>query len=371
MKKALLMLTVLALLVASAGMVLAKDQQEPVVPFKGTVRANEAEPNNDCTQANPLTLGDPMLASIDPVGDVDWFEFNVGFAGLCVKFETQPGEGQVGGDTQMTLYASDCMTELEYDDDSGTGLYSLFEYTFDEAGTYYIYINEYGNNGVIGAYVLTADQCPQENGSRCDFLSICYDWDFDVSDHGFMGVPCGSSGIPVWQYGAEMTIPGAPGNVWATVLNGSYPNSGGEGLLSPPFLVEPGVCDWMEILQYVHTEWYSPTSPIYDGCNVTVDDVVIYPVEGYDGTASSAPNCVANEDVYAGNSASGPSRTWGRSCFDLSQYAGMTIQVRFDFGSDSSVQYPGWYLAYVKIGTTELPIEVESQTWGGVKSLYR
>ena len=52
-------------------------------------------------------------------------------------------------------------------------------------------------------------------------------------------------------------------------------------------------------------------------------------------------------------------------------YAYETIQVRFDFGSDGSVQYPGWYLAYVKIGTTQDPIQIEDSTWGRVKSLYR
>jgi hypothetical protein len=50
---------------------------------------------------------------------------------------------------------------------------------------------------------------------------------------------------------------------------------------------------------------------------------------------------------------------------------GMTIQVRFDFGSDSSVNRPGWYLAYVKIGNAENPIPVEQSTWGGLKTLYK
>ena len=39
--------------------------------------------------------------------------------------------------------------------------------------------------------------------------------------------------------------------------------------------------------------------------------------------------------------------------------------------SDGSVQYPGWYLAYVKVGTTAEPIPTEDKTWSGVKSLYR
>ena len=47
--------------------------------------------------------------------------------------------------------------------------------------------------------------------------------------------------------------------------------------------------------------------------------------EGYDGGAGSAPLCVAGEEVYAGRSLNGPSRTWdSRSCFDLTQFAGQT-----------------------------------------------
>jgi hypothetical protein len=314
-----------------------------------------------------------MAAAISPEGDVDWFEIWAS-AGDCMTFETAPGEGQVGGDTTMRLWAEDCTTELDFNDDGGDGLYSLIEYEFTATGTYFIEIQEFGNNGLIDAYVLAADECPpppEENGSHCNFAEICYDWDFAVGDHGFVGAPCDADGLPVWQYGAEATIPGAPGNVWATALNGPYASNSGEGLLSPPFEVVPGQCDWMEIQHYVHAEWFSPTSPIYDGCNVTVNDIVVNPLEGYDGLAGSAPHCVAGEDVFAGNSSNGPSRTWGRSCFDLSQFVGETIQVRFDFGSDSSVTYPGWYLAYVKIGAIGDPIPIEKNSWGRVKSLFR
>lgn len=373
MKKSYCLLLALILLLSVAVTVQAKDESERPHPFKDPVRANEVEPNDDCTTATPLTLGDPMAAAITPEGDTDWYEFQAS-SGDCITFETAPGENQVGGDTVLFLFASDCATQVATNDDGGEGLYSLLEYEFTDSGTYYIQIIEYGNNGVIDAYVLMADMCPpppEENGSHCNFAEVCYDWDFATGEHGFVGTPCDADGIPVWQYGAEMTVPGSPGNVWGTVLNGTYPTSAGEGLLSPPFDVVAGVCDWMEVKHFVHTEWFSPTSTIYDGCNVTVNDVVIHPLEGYDGVAGTAPQCVASEDVFAGNSSNGPSRTWGQSCFDLSEYIGQTIQLRFDFGSDGSVVYPGWYLAYVKIGAIGDPIPIENQSWGAVKSLYR
>lgn len=373
MKKSYCLLLACILLLTMAGTVQAKDETERPPAFKDPTRADEVEPNDDCTVANPLNLGDPMAAAITPAGDHDWFGFQAS-AGDCITFETAPGEDQVGGDTYLELYAEDCSTLLDSDDDDGGGLYSLLEFEFTANGVYYVMIRGYSSSTVIDAYVLMADECPpppEENGSQCNFDEVCYDWDFAVSDHGFVGAPCDADGLPVWQYGAEMTIPGAPGNVWATALNGSYASNSGEGLLSPPFDVVAGQCDWMEIKHYVHTEWFSPTSPIYDGCNVTVNDVVIHPLEGYDGVAGTAPHCVPGEDVFAGNSSNGPSRTWGQSCFDLSEYVGQTIQVRFDFGSDGSVTYPGWYLSYVKIGAIGNPIPIEESTWGRVKSLYR
>jgi len=207
----------------------------------------------------------------------------------------------------------------------------------------------------------------EEPGSECVLTEICYDWDFAQSDHGFMPAPCDTGGAPVWGYGATAFIPGAPGNVWGTVLNGNYLNNSGEGLYSPVFTVSPG-CNLMEIKHFVHIETN------YDGCNVTIDEIVVPPFEGYDATISTSTSyyayCVDLEEGFTGNGFSGVSRTWGKSCFDLEPWMGMTIRVRFDFGSDSSVAYPGWYLAYVKIGSGS-PINNEQSTWGSLKSLYR
>jgi len=244
-------------------------------------------------------------------------------------------------------------------------------------GTYYIVVDGY--NGAASPYTLTVDcEIPpdpeEEDGSICNFFTVCYDWNFNESDWGFMSEPCDpTQGAPVWQYGLETTVPGSPGNVWATILNGDYVASSGEGLYSPTFMVTPE-CSWMEVKHYVFTEGYTTGSGnIYDGGNVTVDDIVIPPAEGYTGVCNvgSAP-CVLQEEVFAGNVTDGvPIRTWGRSCFDLSQFMNMTIRVRFDFGSDSSVQRSGWYLEYVKLGNTDGPIPTENTTWGMLKALYR
>jgi len=115
----------------------------------------------------------------------------------------------------------------------------------------------------------------------------------------------------------------------------------------------------MEVRHYVQSE------TDYDGGNVSVvGGAVIPPVAGYPATISTSTFftawCVDNEEGFTGSSASGPSENWVDRCFDLSAYNGQTIQVRFDFGSDASVNYPGWYLASVKIGDDEIPVELQS-----------
>ncbi len=202
----------------------------------------------------------------------------------------------------------------------------------------------------------------------CDFGCITYDWDFAVGDHGFTApYACDTGGLPVWQYGPTTYVPGAPGDVWGTILNADYPSEAGDGLLSPPFEVNESAC-LMEILHYVHIETN------YDGGNVTVDGQVIPPMAGYPAVISTSTGfyawCVDMEEGFTGNGYSGPSEAWTLRCFDLSQFLGMTIQVEFDFGSDSSVVYPGWYIAYVKIGSVD-PSAVDGETWGAIKGLFK
>ena len=193
----------------------------------------------------------------------------------------------------------------------------------------------------------------------CDMTSVAYDWDFAVDDGGFTTTTCDpTGGLAVWGYGID---PVATTSVWGTVIGGLYPSDSGDGLVSPPFDVGPG-SNMMEVSHYVDIETN------YDGCNVSVDGTVIAPMGGYDGVISTSTSfyafCVDMEEGYTGHA-----NVWATSCWDLSAYDGQTIQVEFDFGSDSSVTYPGWYLGYVKVGgMTATP--TEQTTWGTIKSLY-
>jgi hypothetical protein len=194
----------------------------------------------------------------------------------------------------------------------------------------------------------------------CGLNTITYDWDFSQGDMGFTASICDPAGGPAWEWGAS-TIPGAPGNVWGTVLSGSYANNTGDGLISPSFTVDVGT----ELVEVYH---YYDIETNYDGGNLIVDGQVVPPYGGYDGVISTSTSyyayCTDLEEGFTGHD-----QMWRTDCFDLTPFMGQTVQLEFDFGSDSSVTYPGWYLGWVKVGTQVVPDEKFS--WGYIKGLYR
>jgi hypothetical protein len=203
MKKLSLLVLTLVLTIAFSGLAVAKTApQKPLLPQEPNSRATETEPNDDFSTANPLTLGEDMNAAIDPAGDVDYFSITVD-AGDVLNFETLPGDV---GDTQMNLYDTDGVTVLEFDDDDGQNLYSLIEgYEFPAAGTYYVAINEFGDNDT-GTYILSTSEFtppePQENdtcegainvadleGLYAEFDLCLYTNQYDPGSGGCTGFP--------------------------------------------------------------------------------------------------------------------------------------------------------------------------------------
>lgn len=371
--KAILLVVLLALVTAAAWS--AEDTRKPQGKFELSITGLL-----DCSNVLPLQCGETVEGdNTNAPNNVETYS--------CSSWN------EAGGEVVYELYL-DNLYQLDITLSAPTADLDIFLLTeCDEAacttfgntmvtgefgpGTFYVVVD--GFDGAAGPFTLTvACELPpepeDEDGSVCNFQSVCYDWNFNEGDWGFIPEVCDpTQGAAVWEYGMESTVPGSPGNVWATVLNGDYVSSAGDGLYSPLFTVTPE-CSWMEVKHYVYTEGYIlTTGNIYDGGNVTVEDVVIPPVEGYTGLCNSGTQaCVEDEEVFAGvTSDNYPIRTWGRSCFDLSQFMGMTIQVRFDFGSDSSVTRPGWYLEYVKLGNTDNPIPTEDTSWGTMKALFR
>lgn len=117
------------------------------------------EVDNIPDQAKVIANGDIQNRSIHAIGDIDWVKFT-----LAVRSEITIQTNGASGDTELWLYGPNSSTnQVEYDDDDGNGLFSLINRTGSNAlepGTYYIKIQEYGNNDIISAYTLALTVTP-------------------------------------------------------------------------------------------------------------------------------------------------------------------------------------------------------------------
>lgn len=119
------------------------------------------EPDGTSLEAKPITTnGVAQTHNICPAGDNDWVSFVLP-ANSSVQIETSGP----AGDTRMWLRDAG-LNEIEFDDDGGGDLFSVIDRTCGvdslPAGTYFVEIDEFGDNAEIGTYNLavTAAACP-------------------------------------------------------------------------------------------------------------------------------------------------------------------------------------------------------------------
>ena len=122
------------------------------------------EPNNSSSTANSIASGIGQVHSISPVGDIDYVRFSV-YQTSDVVIETS---GSLSSDTEIKLFGSS-LSQLEYNDDGGSGLYSRIDRLNSDSdaltpGTYYVAINEYGDNATISSYTITVTVSPVGGG---------------------------------------------------------------------------------------------------------------------------------------------------------------------------------------------------------------
>ena len=128
---------------------------------------NEVEPNNTQDTGNLLDGYDGAVAQIMPVGDADWFTFNVTVPGSSVTAETGDGQNGCpsGFDSKIYLY-NPSKTLLVSDDDEGVSSCSKLspaknpETTNLPVGTYAIKVERYGNSATVPFYVLKLKVSP-------------------------------------------------------------------------------------------------------------------------------------------------------------------------------------------------------------------
>ncbi|MBN2364123.1 immune inhibitor A [candidate division WOR-3 bacterium] len=177
--------------------------------------------------------------------------------------------------------------------------------------------------------------------------------DFEA-DSGNMTVTGTAS---VWQWGAPTSGPGAAysgSNVWATVLAGNYPNSANAQLTTPGITLP---ADMSASECYFWMWWDSEAS--YDGANMKIStdgttfNIFTGVAPAYTGTGNSS-NPLNGQAIWTGHVAG--MNAWNQYTMDLSTYGGQTIWLQWDFGSDGSVAYPGFYIDDV---TIRIPNAVE------------
>ena len=135
----------------------ATDTSDPSLVLMATtdtgVTDDGYEPtDNSYPGATTLLMDTPQVHSISPAGDVDWFAISV-TGGNAYVIETY-SSGGIDTDTQLTLYDNSGTNQIGFNDDGGTGSYSLLEFTAGSTTTYYARVNEYSNDEA-GNYVIS------------------------------------------------------------------------------------------------------------------------------------------------------------------------------------------------------------------------
>ncbi len=156
---------------------------------------------------------------------------------------------------------------------------------------------------------------------------------FDTTDGGFIAGGTNSS----WAWGAPSATPG-PGaaysapNVWATNLTGNY-NDSEQSYITSPEIDLSAYVGLAPTLSFWH--WMDSESNSFDWGSIQVTK---------DGGATW-------QTVFE---KFGDALTWSPKSIILDpSYSVADFQFRFAFHSDSSVQYPGWYIDDVKVSVSE------------------
>ncbi|RKX18916.1 MAG: hypothetical protein DRP26_04365 [Candidatus Zixiibacteriota bacterium] len=163
---------------------------------------------------------------------------------------------------------------------------------------------------------------------------------FELDNGNWVGDGCWECGIPT--SGPDSIANGY--NVWATVLNGEYPDDADDKLVTTYYTIT----DSDATFSFWH--WYdmqSGSSNAFDGGNIHITTdcgktwELVIPEGGYP------------EDEIVGLDGepgfSGQSSDWEQVVIDLSAYEGQTIKIKFRFGSNHYTTNFGWYVDAVAL----------------------
>jgi hypothetical protein len=179
------------------------------------------------------------------------------------------------------------------------------------------------------------------NNCEARTVSIIYLQDFELYNGCyFQDPPTGG-----WEWGVPTSGPTSAYSgttCWGTVLDGNYLNNANWTLTSAFIFYATSN---NPVLKFRH--WYNMENNL-DGGNVKISTYpcttwqLIKPIWGYNGTASSSNAGIPGESCYTGIDT-----TWTEEIFIIPVDSGQYFLVRWHFGSDCAVTFPGWYIDHV------------------------
>lgn len=153
-----------------------------------------------------------------------------------------------------------------------------------------------------------------------------------------------------WELGAPTTVgPSSaysPSACWGTNIGANYATDALCELITPPIQLGTGNTT---VLSFAH--WYNIEAGlfIYDGAIVEIytssNDTWtrIVPKGGY-------PQTTGDLGIFGPPGYSGSKTQWDQAEFDITDFNGEQIRIRFRFSSDVTVNFDGWYIDDVYIG---------------------
>lgn len=118
---------------------------------EAAINPDAYERDNVRASAKLVRNGQTQRRTIHVAGNRDWARFSIGGQGARDLLIQTAGPA---GDTQMWLYDGLTGARLRFDDDSGPGRFSRITAPLIMPGTYFLRIQEKGNNGTIPLYSL-------------------------------------------------------------------------------------------------------------------------------------------------------------------------------------------------------------------------
>jgi hypothetical protein len=135
-------------------------QEEPHYPHP------ESEPNDHAGMADTLIYSQYGAGDISPVGDIDWWVREGWGVVDGVVFAFADTSTSSNTDSELSVFADDGTTLIEYDDDDGPLMSSCVAgAVIPQDGDVYLRLSEYQNNSEISPYALYLMVSPVSYGS--------------------------------------------------------------------------------------------------------------------------------------------------------------------------------------------------------------